>query len=546
MFKSDSKVYIPSIQQAVNPDVVSNVLPGQQIRLNVPSFTGFINPQDSYLKFNLEITNARGRPVPDPSCGVHALFRNVLLRNGPNAITIENAEDYNGMVSSLNHYTAQDSIEHLRELFSGVCANDNYPQANLYYTANPEIAGTTQGNPAANTKAATNVAIQTRLQLGFLQNKVIPTQLLNGLRFTIDVEDATRALRYLSTFGQNGAGTPTIAAILPINSDARGAAAAVTQGTVLVSGVGSSALTMGDNPFDINDLLYVAGDDGSNEEVLGVVESFYAGAAGALGINYAPQRLQGDTGSTVAFGIGSRIFYKPTDRTDGQTFLAVGDAADVGSNVLLPLSFVISEMQYLAESVEPPEAYATGMMNAANSGQGFNMDFLTQELHRFNQSNTIGISQCQIPTTATRCRSVVSVPVPVANYRDINVNSFAGVADNARNYQWVFGTSLQPSRQVELSRYSQALVRPEPLHVSELQKSLININRSVYSLQKIQDHFLIGRAFSKYGQVANLSTNTLSLRIDYTSAATTQKVINSYVYHLRRLSVISGVLSVSS
>ena len=177
MFKSDSKVYIPSIQQAVNPDVVSNVLPGQQIRLNVPSFTGFINPQDSYLKFNLEITNARGRPVPDPSCGVHALFRNVLLRNGPNAITIENAEDYNGMVSSLNHYTAQDSIEHLRELFSGVCANDNYPQANLYYTANPEIAGTTQGNPAANTKAATNVAIQTRLQLGFLQNKVIPTQL---------------------------------------------------------------------------------------------------------------------------------------------------------------------------------------------------------------------------------------------------------------------------------------------------------------------------------------------------------------------------------
>ena len=72
-----------------------------------------------------------------------------------------------------------------------------------------------------------------------------------------------------------------------------------------------------------------------------------------------------------------------------------------------------------------------------------------------------------------------------------------------------------PSRRADLARYSQAINgttarRSEPLHVSELQKALTNIGAQVYSLQNIHDNFVIARSFNKYGQITDLSDDTLS------------------------------------
>ena len=50
------------------------------------------------------------------------------------------------------------------------------------------------------------------------------------------------------------------------------------------------------------------------------------------------------------------------------------------------------------------------------------------------------------------------------------------------------------------------------------------------------ERFLLGRGFSKYGQVADLSNRDLSLRVEY-SGAVEQKLYNHYVCHLRRMIV---------
>ena len=70
MFKVDgSNVYVPSKSVAIKPDVVSDVVGEDQIRFHLPSYLGFIDVNQTYIKYNLTIENARGFLVPDKNCG---------------------------------------------------------------------------------------------------------------------------------------------------------------------------------------------------------------------------------------------------------------------------------------------------------------------------------------------------------------------------------------------------------------------------------------------------------------------------------------------
>ena len=307
----------------------------------------------------------------------------------------------------------------------------------------------------------------------------------------------------------------------------------------------------------INDLLYVnkkdAGGSYVNEEVLGVVSGFFVDS-GKLGVKLT---LQADTGTQVpsvdydkAGTDDARVYYKVADRAKALSVLSASAAANAKDSVIPAVSYTLSNIEMLCSVVQPPASYVEGMLKKSLTEQGVSMDFMTSELHRFNQVNTQGLVQIQIPTLATRGKAVFCQPIPVANYRSLGTSSFSGRADGARNYQFVKGTELIPSRTANLERYSQVVgtagqKRNEPLHTSELQKALINIGSSVYSLQKIAESFTIARSFNKYGQITNLAGQTLSLRVDYDAGAS-QKIFNNFIYKLARLTISKGVVSVVS
>jgi len=170
------------------------------------------------------------------------------------------------------------------------------------------------------------------------------------------------------------------------------------------------------------------------------------------------------------------------------------------------------------------------------------MDYDTYTLYRHNQSNKTGLTTALIPAQQSRALSCITQPLAVNGFRDIALSSLVGEPDNARNYQFVFGTHMIPNRVVELSRYSQQLgtgvartFRSDALHLSELQKAILNINEPVRNLHKIHEHFAIGRAFTRYGQVFNLKDQSLSLRVDYAANANQDKLFNNYIFHKRRL-----------
>lgn len=561
MFKSSEKQFISSKSQSVKPDVVSDVKPLDQIRLLVPSFVSFLDPTDTYLKFSVKMENARGVIVPDHKGGCHSLFRNVILRDGGNTATLESLEDYNAMCCMTRPYTAQSSISHKRELVEGVQQDANNSGESLYYSApntlqNANDVATADVTP----RTAKEIEVYLKLKTGLFQNGIVPVGLMSGLRLQIDTEDPLRCLRqpFIGGSLEDPDTRSGIVADLGIGGlGNRDGSAGANVGDLLVNITTNDAGA--NNHFAINDILYMdkknaGGEYGDNEIVAGVVKGFYKGANDKLGIKLALQSNTGVAFPTVAYAQAGTddtiVYYKVADRGKVQSVLSLNATNNNKDETIQPVSYTISNLEMLCSAVQPPSAYQEGMLRKSMSAEGVELDYMTAELHRFNQVNAEGLSQIQIPTLATRGKAVFCQPIPVANYRTLSKSSFSGVPDNAKNYQFVKGSELIPSRVVHLERYSQVVgtagqVRNEPLHTSELQKSLANVNEPVFSLQRISDSFAIARAFNKYGQITNLADETLSLRVDY-GAGASQKVFNNFIYKLARLTVSRGNVSVMS
>jgi hypothetical protein len=211
------------------------------------------------------------------------------------------------------------------------------------------------------------------------------------------------------------------------------------------------------------------------------------------------------------------------------------------------VSYRITDLEYVLGVVSPPEGYVASMMKQIASSKGLMMDYKTFGTYRSNLSALNGLTNQIIPATASRCYSVLSVPLAQGQQLSMAADSLASVVDGAQNYQYVFGGELVPDRPIDLERYnaSGAIVgHPDSLALLETEKALVNCGYGVRDLQRTPERFLIGRAFSRYGQVCSLDGRTLSLRVEYKNAVE-QKMFNHYVCCLRRMMVQQGSVSVS-
>lgn len=568
MFKVDgSSAYVPSKSVAIKPDVVSDVIGEDQIRFHLPSYLGFIDVNQTYIKYNLTIENARGFLVPDKNCGGHALFRNVELRDGNNKAQLELCEDYNANYSLLSNFTKQNTVSHKRELANGVVSKggDRAMDSILYYDA-PAAHGGTIVAPTGLGKTVLTPKLQFGLNTGlFKQGQALPLGAMNGMRITIDTEDPLRALQYLDDEVKSSSTRLNFASnrilvhddgaagnIKAIGADARGNNVDLSDTVFSIETSHSDRLLI---PFDVNDILYISDQGGAlnNEEQLGTIVGFNSAGAtggGRVAISYIPNRNQGAGLAADHASANSQLYIKIADRQVAQNG-RIG-VADVGSNVgtlnIPAPSYRMSDIEMIVEQLTPPSQYVEAMMKSVMGEKGVQMDILSYDLFRHNQNNVVGLQQILIPTRMTRAKSLFSQPLSVASFRSLGGSSFQGIADNARNYEWIHGTNHYPTRLAPLDRYSQTgnRAKTEALHSSELQKAINNVDEKVLSLQRIPEHFSIARGLTKYGQVMDLSKQTLSLRVDYADTASISKLFNNYVYGMKRIVINKdGVLVIT-
>ena len=150
MFKSKSAAsaqYIPSKSVVIKPELTSDVVGGdQQIDFLLPSVLGFIDPRETYISFDLQMSGL-GRICPDPAAGAHSLFRDVLLRDGQSQCTIENLEDYNASVALATPFAETEGVSAIRQLTEGAQPQIPPLQDTLFYGANADLTGTAAGTP---------------------------------------------------------------------------------------------------------------------------------------------------------------------------------------------------------------------------------------------------------------------------------------------------------------------------------------------------------------------------------------------------------------
>ena len=542
MFKQQGAgAYIPTKSIIVKPEaqVDLNPLSANQVRFLIPQYLGFVDPRGTTLNYNIKMSG-RGRPVPNGRAGVHSLWRDFRLQDGTGSATLEEIQDYNVLTSQWWGYTQNDSIAAKRNMMEGRQVNPAVGQ-NVYYTGDLDWAA----GAVTTSQTALNLAIRQPIYSGILSGqKVFPVVATQGLRLQMSLDNISRSLVYptgglgiASVLTNIVIGRPCGLKVQKATGDDNKAAIG-TEKTCVIQDPGTApggfgpnrnALPFNNNPWDIGDVLYVS--TGALTESLGVITGFNKDGDNDLQVTYIPNRAAG-TGLANTYPVGSGVFVRSVDRLNGVTIADVPAAnialAEVGTN------YTISDVEMVCAVVSPPQGYVQSLMSQIGSSKGMAMDFKTYSLHRVNLNAINGLTNQLIPATSERAYSVLSIPLAQETQLDIAEDSFQGVVDGCQNYQYVFGGHLIPDRPIDLVRYTNNRPHTDALHLIELEKSLVNCGYGVRNLQRVPERFLIGRAFSKYGQVSNLNGRDLSLRVEY-SGALQQKLFNHYVCHLRRM-----------
>jgi len=561
MFKNDpqSSTYIPVKSVIVFPDAQVSYNPRNQTqaRFLLPQFLEYIDPAETRMQFNLTM-QGRGRPQPSSRAGAHSLIRDIRLQDGTGSTTLTEILDYNVLCASNWHYTSNDSINDKRTMFEGLNNNPSTGQSTYWTGEDDWLAASVN---LANDSVPTTLQIQMPLQDGILNgDKVFPVGATEGLRLHLTLDAVSRSCNY--QWGDKG--VERVNGIKLETAIAAEAGPKIDQATtfpvVLQSGsakdeieISPTSNKFNTNPFSIGDCLYVANADGTNEETLGIIDSYISSTPGQHGGNLTVNvvrdvAIQSNPANPAVDGFqsahaqGSLVFVRNSERVNGRP--ASGNIPPtLNVAAATTVSYALTNLEYLVGSVSPPAAYTAAMNTQMMSGKGLAMDFKTYSTYRVNLTAKIGLTNQLIPATAQRAYSCLSVPLSNPAQIDLAADSLGGVIDHAQNYQYVHGNKLIPDRPVPLERYNNTPPHVDALHLIELEKALLNCGYPTRNLQRMPQHFLIGRAFSKYGQVAELFGEDLSLRVEYSAEATVEKIYDHFICHLRRMTISNGRVS---
>ena len=571
-WENDNKIQIKQTQVAVPSVNGLEYSGGQRVDIDIPSTIKFIDPQNSFINFDVKIklpptadapNNTPTRLQLDPHTGGQSLFKNVrIYSNIGSRVLLEEYQNYNVKVAMEYSYNQDDSIRNLRALREGATANNLLTKGTLGTTVsqlqdtttNPyfkkETVGTTAFSDDDFLTAKCCLNLKTGLWAG---NKLIPNNLL-GCYIEIDLEDPAKVMKQLDSVnrwrrldlcpslrGNNAAGTSgfPLSDVTDYSTVFLGHANGVTsiETCPFVVGEKISFCKVG-NPNTAPFLVTGGGIDPADQD-FPTIQSISMTAHG--GVEYVqlttdtfrnPTTISipvpdGEIGEDTSWRVYSASVDKKVKRED---------TGAVTSNTKYSPSYVISNIELICAQVELDPQYESGMMAKMREGGAIEMDFISCTNNKHNLLSSNRNATVDLNMNYSRAKSVIIVPTDATPYNteeyinrlgatykveehapdneNWNIYPQRGILDNLTQYQFLIMDSLSPSRPIKVSKFRLGRsIAAQPL--VETEKAL---NQAMIPCRSFVDYcrnFVIGKCFGLNDGVMNLQGQNVQLQLLY-------------------------------
>jgi len=547
---------------------------GDTIRFDVPAFMGFIDPRQSYLKMKVKV-DCRIPVRFSKKTGCQSIINNLRIWDGTQSTQLENEENYAERLEKEYHYTQNASVKRKRELIEGLEG-----QSNEYNFNNSQLCDTFTPVPTVaitQPQDATSVAGQPYLccnntldiclplSSGILGgHKIFPAALTQGLKVEIDTNAAKKILKNWSNQGLSN----HAAGVVP--SSTHFGIKTKTGGTV---GVPLTELKLfADNPTVLNlgPAIPIAANDadvaivaaGGNVNSVSNVRNGCSGASNwVVGMTIRGGVADGtvwDLGSvssiswdnateTVVIGVAGG--YNPAAAP--QQLNVLGYAAPIYNGIVWVedegddyVNYRLNDIELVLKTAQPPKAYVDKLMKQTMSEEGAEVDIKTCQTFRNNIAVGDSTSQINLPSLNERAVSIYCCPYNLGLSQSVMNENLETTLDTINNYQFLVNGTGQPTRVVDCSPLVRATPTTAQVQLWEMEKALSSAKNQVRNLKDSHSNFMVARALARYGGVYDLKADgNISLKQVYTNPVE-NKLIISFISHLRRIKVNKQGLTV--
>lgn len=508
---------IPSKSTFVPSDNQKQYGDGQTVRFEIPSFMGFIDPRQTYLKFNVAVVNSPAVVRLSNKCGSHSLIDQLRIYDANSNAQLETIQNYAELAETLHHYTENRTVRNRRGITEALEYTsrdydgeiyDNYPSRNgdnsLFYnsyqtstTVNTSNVGRMNGVAGGVIGKSNEVEVAMRLYSGILgepNNKMFPAMLTNGLRVELDLNTANKAFECWSYAGvaeQNGAVIPLKTescrfGILEATGGGQGVPISVklqmeinagfdqimenTAGQVIQGGITQGA-------FDDGCRLVKKQLVGALNLLVGKTLTAYdntgvAGAGGqlpnALVLGAITAVSSVNTTDNAGLAYVEVICDNPNNIANAVLLGGVGRVANGGAGNdknnqvwIKETDFLnsqptleIKDVELVVKTAQPPKAYIDALLKGTQTDAGATYDYYTWNVYRNNITSSEQVIQLNIPALNMRATSALVKPVINGLAHNVGNNNLASTVDNVKDYNFLIANKQQPTQRVELGQLS--------------------------------------------------------------------------------------------
>ncbi len=532
---------------------------GQKVSLFVPPSVGMMDGKNSYIEMDVKLALPAGKAptllqLDEAGCGT--LFRNIRIYDGTRGNLIEELNEYSNLITVRYDYDSDASKRELRALEEGggVWSNANRGTkggSKSEYTNTIKSPWFTKSDASAVTFTTAKVCIP--LHTGIFSGSIFPVAMSNGLYIEIDLNPAARVIKQLDQVLHSRRLTANLILDQILETGSGAMASDWVNGSatqelyiqksqnIVVTGDGAAA-QVERCPFVVGETLNFAKLSNGSLATL-------SGTATISEINSSDNgELQILLTNSITQNSGENI-------VSGEWCLVSTSAA---SQATYDVGYTVSNLNLIVHQVQLDPSYMAGMLAKAREGKAIEFDIHTVTNYKNSLLQTDRQTSFLVHANNSRAKSLIVQPCDSSIYTsaqlvsgsgtyevtqndmDFKVNSnrsgMVGICDFLSSVQFQIDGKLVPSRPIS-TRKCATRNSIDAFHLFEIEKGLDNAGIVPRSFRKYLDNWILSRGFAIQNGAMDLRGKDLSVLLKYEEVAppTKNKIINSFVFHVRRL-----------